>query len=224
MIANQNRTPSLDDVLAEIAASPVPPDAQQLRWWMNRYPEFKAEILDFATDWIEMEAAKSPHEVTKDEVDLVVNRTMSRVQQLLDKAERHTSMKDLLADIKSAGHDFESFQRAVGIDRSMLTCLAERMIRPATIPLRLVTAMALALNRTVEVVRDPYWAQACSPKSHRANAVRCRQACCRPRRPTITRKKRSVSSMSLCRGRAITSRCHVRSDTPTRTDPIHPKR
>jgi hypothetical protein len=154
MIANQNRTPSLDDVLAEIAASPVPPDAQQLRWWMNRYPEFRAEILDFATDWIEMEAAKSPHKVTKDEVDLVVNRTMSRVQQLLDKAERPTSMKDLLADIKSAGHDFESFQRAVGIDRSMLTCLAERMIRPATIPLRLVTAMALALNRTVEVVRD----------------------------------------------------------------------
>ena len=35
MIANQNRTPSLDDVLAEIAASPVPPDAQQLRRWMN---------------------------------------------------------------------------------------------------------------------------------------------------------------------------------------------
>jgi hypothetical protein len=154
MIANQNRTPSLDDVLAEIAASPVPPDAQQLRCWMNRYPAFKAEIVDFATDWIEMEAAKSPHEVTKDEVDLVVNRTMSRVQQLLDEAERPTSMKDLLADITAAGHDFESFQRAVGIDRSMLTCLAERMIRPATIPLRLVTAMALALNRTVEVVRD----------------------------------------------------------------------
>lgn len=82
MIANPNRKPTLEDVLTEIAALSTPPNAEHLRSWMGRYPEFKAEIVDFVTDWIELEAVKTTHEVTQEEVDLVVNRTMSRVQQL----------------------------------------------------------------------------------------------------------------------------------------------
>ena len=154
MTASQDQTPSLDDVLEEIAASTAPPDAQQFRSWVNRYPQFKAEIVDFATDWIEMEAVETGYDVTRDDVDLVVNRTMSRVQQLLDEAKRPTSLSGLAADIEAAGHDLDSFQRTVGIDRSILTCLLERMIRPVTIPLRMVMAMAQALNREAEPVRD----------------------------------------------------------------------
>ena len=154
MTASQDQTPSLDDVLEEIAASTAPPDAQQFRSWVNRYPQFKAEIVDFATDWIEMEVVETGYDVTRDDVDLVVNRTMSRVQQLLDEAKWPTSLSDLAADIEAAGHDLDSFQRTVGIDRSILTCLLERMIRPVTIPLRMVMAMAQALNREAEPVRD----------------------------------------------------------------------
>jgi nucleotide-binding universal stress UspA family protein len=153
MIASSDRRVSLDDVLAKLAALPAPPDAQQLRGWMSQYPEFKASIITFVTDWIEMEAAKVPHEVTTEDVNLVVNRTMSRVQQLLDEGKRPDSIEDLAADIVAVGHDLDSFQRAVGIDRSMLTSLAERMVRPATIPLLLVTAMAEALRRSIEHVR-----------------------------------------------------------------------
>ena len=76
------------DVLAKLAALLAPPDAQQLRGWMSQYPEYKASIITFVTDWIEMEATKVPHEVTTEDVNLVVNRTMSRVQQILDEADR----------------------------------------------------------------------------------------------------------------------------------------
>jgi len=153
MIASSDRRASLDDVLARLAALPAPPDAQQLRGWMSQYPEYKASIITFVADWIEMEAAKVRHEVTADDVNLVVNRTMSRVQQLLDEGKRPAAIEDLAADIVAAGHDFDSFQRAVGIDRSMLTSLIERMARPATIPLLLVTTMADALRRGIEHVR-----------------------------------------------------------------------
>ena len=153
MTTNATPKPSLDDVLAELAALPAAPDAQQLRQWMSQYPEFAAEIVDFATDWVEMEAAEDVPEATQDEVNRIVNRTMSRVQQLLDEAERPDSMQDLGAEIKAAGHDLDSFQRAVGVDRSILTCLMERMVRPATIPLPLVLAMVEALNRSVDQVR-----------------------------------------------------------------------
>ena len=150
-----NATPKsrLDNVLAEIAASHAVPDAQQLRQWMSQYPEFAAEIVDFATDWVEMDATEGVPEVTEDAVNRIVNRTMSRVQQLLDEAERSDSIQDIGAEIGAAGHDFDSFQRAVGVDRSILTCLMERLVRPATIPLLLVHSLAETLNRNVERVR-----------------------------------------------------------------------
>ena len=153
MTTNATPNPSLDDVLAEIAASPAVPNAQQLRHWMSQYPEFTAEIVDFVTDWVEMESAEGAPEATEDEVNSIVNRTMSRVQQLLDEVERPDSMQDLGAEIKAAGHDLDSFQRTVGIDRSILTCLMARMVRPAGIPLLLVEALAEALNRSVDQVR-----------------------------------------------------------------------
>jgi hypothetical protein len=79
MTASRNRKLALDDVLAEIASAPTPPDAQLLRAWTAKYPEFATEIVEFATDWVEMEAtAEAP--VTDEDVDLVVNRTMSRVR------------------------------------------------------------------------------------------------------------------------------------------------
>ncbi|MCY4497245.1 MAG: hypothetical protein OXC14_08165 [Rhodospirillaceae bacterium] len=153
MTTNATPKPSLDEVLTEIAALPAPPDAQQLRRWTSQHPEFTAEIVDFATDWVEMDAAEDVPEATQDEVNRIVNRTMSRVQQLLDEAERSDSMQDLGVEIKAAGHDLDSFQRAVGIDRSILTCLMERMVKPAGIPLLLVQALAEALNRSVEQIR-----------------------------------------------------------------------
>src|SRR5882757_10659918 len=98
MIARSDRKVSVDDVLADIAALPSPPDAQQLRSWMSEYPEFKATIVSFVTDWIEAEASKSPREVTADDVNTVVNRTMSRVQQLLDQPKRSAPMVDLTVE------------------------------------------------------------------------------------------------------------------------------
>ena len=114
MTADRNRKPTLDDVLTEIAAAPNPPDAESLHTWIAKYPEFGAAIVDFATDWVEMELDHIEHPVATEDVDLVVNRTMSRVQMMLDAAERPAALTDLAADIRAAGHDLNSFQRAVG--------------------------------------------------------------------------------------------------------------
>jgi hypothetical protein len=153
MIANPSPKPSLDDVLAEIAADPSPPDARSLRVWTAKYPEFAVEIVDFATDWIEMDAARSEHVVTVEDVDLVVNRTMSRVQAMLDAAERPEVLTDLATDIRAAGHDLDTFQRAVGIDRSILDCLIARLVSPVRLPASLVRALAETLNRSLDAVR-----------------------------------------------------------------------
>jgi hypothetical protein len=153
MTASSNRKLQLDEVLDEFAGLSSPPDAATLREWTKEYPEYARELVAFATDWVAMDAARVDRVVTSDDVDVVVNRTMSRVQAVLDAAERPEALTDLGADIVAAGHDFESFQRSVGIDRSMLDSLVMRLAKPATLPALLVRLVADALNRPLDSLR-----------------------------------------------------------------------
>lgn len=86
MTASQEHQPTLDDVLAEITASAVKPDDLEFRRWIERYPQFKADIVDFMTGWIELESMKGG-EITQEEVEGVVNRTMARFRQILDESD-----------------------------------------------------------------------------------------------------------------------------------------
>ena len=45
---------------------------------------------------------------------------------ILASAERPATITDLAAEIRASGHDFDSFQRTVGIDRSLLDSLVYR--------------------------------------------------------------------------------------------------
>lgn len=152
MPLNRNTDPLLDDVLEEMAAAAAPPDARQLRAWIERYPQFRAEIVDFVTAWIEMEAADPVAEAAQDEVEIVVNRALSRVRELRGAGAKPAAIGNLAAEIQAAG-GFDAFQRAAGIDRSIVTCLEKRLIRPATIPARMVAAVAQALGRDAAAVR-----------------------------------------------------------------------
>jgi len=154
MTAKPNRKADLDAVLDEFASLSNAPDAATLRAFIDKYPEFRRELVEFATDWIATQAARNRRPVTREAVDSIVNRTMSRVQSLLDAAERPAKIADLGADIRASGHDFESFQRTVGIDRSILDCLVDRLVKPATLPARLVASVADALKRTADEFRD----------------------------------------------------------------------
>lgn len=144
---------TVDDVLHEISSSGIPPDRTKFRRFLAQYPEFKSEIVDFVTAWIEMEAIPDTYEMTDTTVDRVVNRTMSRVQQLLHRPEDPTPLASLSKEIRATGHDLHSFELAVGIDREMLTSLDNRLINPASIPALLVERIASALCRSAESVR-----------------------------------------------------------------------
>ena len=148
------RKPDLDAVLDEFASLSGPPDAATLRSFVNNYPEFERELIEFATDWIATDALRSKQPITAETVDSIVNRTMSRVEAIMDAEERPKKLVDLAADIRAAGYDFQSFQRTVNIDRSILDCLIDRLVNPATLPARLVAAVSDALKRTADEFRD----------------------------------------------------------------------
>lgn len=149
--SNPNQT--LDDILNEIASLPAPPSRTEIREILARFPEFKSEIIDFVTAWIELECTQDLHEVIDVDVDRVVNRTMSRVMQVLHERAGARPLAELSGAIRAAGHDLNSFERAVGIDRGMLTSLESRLIRPASIPTLLVDRIASTLGKTADSVR-----------------------------------------------------------------------
>jgi hypothetical protein len=153
MMTADGTRPQLEDVLDEFVGLQTPPDAAMLREWTKEYPEYARELIAFATDWVAMEASRENRTVTADEIDVVVSRTMSRVQAALSAAERPASVTDLAAEIRGAGHDFDSFQRTVGIDRTMLDSLIARLVKPATLPALLVGLVAGAVQRTPDLLR-----------------------------------------------------------------------
>lgn len=142
----------LDDVLNDIASLPAPPDRKTFRWFADQYPDFREEIIDFVTDWIAMEAVLSKHETTQEDVNRVVNRAMSQVQRILQQSEESASIQDLASAVRESGQNLGSFERSVRIDRTLLTSLADRRIRPETIPRRLVTDIARSLGKGIDAV------------------------------------------------------------------------
>jgi hypothetical protein len=154
MNVDRTNSPTVEHVLDEIATLPAAPDAKALRAWTTKYPEYADAIVELVSDWVEMELTQPEHAVTDEDVAVVVNRTMSRVQMMLDADGRSSALTDLAADIRAAGHDAVSFQRSVGIDQSILDCLIARLVSPRTIPAHLVMRLATALNRSVGHVRD----------------------------------------------------------------------
>ena len=154
MIAELKKSPTLDDVLNYLASLPAQPDASQLQAFLNAYPQFADEIVDFATDLVAMDSQPAPLPASEDEANLIVDRTMSRIRQMMFDRSRAEKLSDLYADITASGHDQVSFEKAVGIDRSILDCLINRWIDRKTLPKRLITDMASALGRQIETVRD----------------------------------------------------------------------
>ena len=153
MNSDFNHKPKLNDVLNEISALDLAPDGPALRIWMEKYPEYKHEIIDFVTGWVSMDARRNSDNLTEEDVDLVVNRTMSRVQAILD-ANRPAAIQDILKDAKAVGHDQDSLQRTLGIDHTIMASLNARLVEPATVPLRLISLLAQTLNRTMDAVRN----------------------------------------------------------------------
>jgi hypothetical protein len=168
---HETSPPTLDEVLQEFIAAGPAPTAEHVREWINRYPQFAREIIAFATTWIEVDNAPPGDPIEACEIDHVVNQTMSRLQNLLfeeEAAAKTVEIRDFVAAIKAAGHDLESFERAIDVDRSILTCLVERLIQPTTIPGRLIIRIAEILRLSKDAVRNYFAGPPKSQATHRA--------------------------------------------------------
>lgn len=159
MIQNE-KGPTLDDVLNEFVAEYERPTSQGLEMWVARYPQFRRELIDFVAAWVEETTLPESPKLTVEQEERIVDRAMSHALNVSfnrDGQSRQPGEKtitSLTGEAKNSGISVADFARGCGLDLVLITKLNNRRILPETIPSRLVSHIARLVGRTAEGVME----------------------------------------------------------------------
>ena len=152
-----------DDVIGTFASAADRPSKALVDEWIEKYPQFETEIVEFALEWAATVLVGSESLPAEEESHLVSN-TMSYLQRV-SRMQDHVAAAPAPAGSVNATRDqikrVEAAFRAcgpqamwaknLGIDESILALFEEHMISPP-VPQRLLNAFSSALNESVEAV------------------------------------------------------------------------
>jgi hypothetical protein len=81
MLQNENG-PTLDDVLNEFVAEQESPTGEALEIWVDRYPQFRQELVEFAAAWAELTILPKSAELTAEQEKRIADRAMSHIHPI----------------------------------------------------------------------------------------------------------------------------------------------
>ena len=142
--------PTLDDALNAYVEENDGPTAENLQEWVNRYPQFREDLVEFAAVWAEHlvlpPAAEMGAEAEKRLVDRamshVLNVAYSRDVETQEQAASDDPVDSLTQDAQRAGMKPLQLARACGLDLGVLSKLSNRQIQPWTIPAEMIRILA----------------------------------------------------------------------------------
>lgn len=156
--------PSLEDVLDMLLAAYKAPTQEAVADFAERFPAYRADILDFAADWAEEEHLPIPEPLTDAQEARVFSRAQSFLQNMLhehanpagDTLAARASLFDLA---RGSGASLQDVAYAAGLDIPLVAKLNARSIRPETIRQRVARAIAqflgVDLRRVIESWTGP---------------------------------------------------------------------
>lgn len=160
--------PILHDAFIAMLEAEKLPDAQLVEEIVGEYPEFAAEITDFAVELAIDMLVNSDDDpevlVMQDEVSPLVSRALSSFQNELFIRERSQAESDI--DQKSIAPEtkvidpfanmdrrsFGEFARSIHANKIFAVKLRDRQIIPTTMPKQFLELVADKLNSTVEML------------------------------------------------------------------------
>ena len=156
-----NFEPTLDDALNTFVQENDRPTAGNLQEWVERYPQFRKDLIDFAAAWAEQLVLPAAEEIGAETEKLLVDRAMSHVHNVaysrnVEKLRQTTSddpVDSLTKDAQRAGTKPAELARACRLDLGLLSKLNNRQIQPWTIPAELIGILAERLNKTVAALK-----------------------------------------------------------------------
>lgn len=152
-----DRLERIADVLDAYVASDVDTDAV-LDEWIKRYPEFEQELTDFAISWNLMRSLPPATDAEEIDVDTLVLRGMSIVQNILHcQSLESASMsvvlfESLIAEGRTHGLEPRQFALTTKLGDSLLGKLDRRLILFASIPRALIKSLSEAIESTPATV------------------------------------------------------------------------
>ena len=157
---NRNR-PTLDDVLNTFVAENDEPTAENLKEWVERYPQYRRELVDFATVWVEQLvlplAPKMGPDAEKALIDSamshVLNTAYDREQHIHGHADGEDPIPSLTSEAQRAGMNMQEFAEACGLDLALVSKLNSRQFKPESIPSELVDLLGRLLRKSTIAIR-----------------------------------------------------------------------
>jgi transcriptional regulator with XRE-family HTH domain len=150
---------NLEETLNDYISSSDGPNRESLREWVQRYPHYAKELVEFTTSWFVLEgAAKSDKD--SDEDDTLITRGMEVVHGILNKhppteqAPEEGPIVNLIQEGDRRGLTLAAFATQVGLSSQTLARLNRGLIRTASIPTELINRIAEALQRSPSNVSD----------------------------------------------------------------------
>ena len=158
---NRNE-PTLDDALNTFVADNDKPTAENLKEWIELYPQYRRELVDFATVWAEQlvlpPALAMDSEAEKVQIDramsYVLNVAYNQKQQQQGNVDTEESIRNLTSECQRIGKSVQSVAIACGLDLALFSKLNNRQIKPDTIPMKLFDYLGMSLSKPPTAIRD----------------------------------------------------------------------
>jgi hypothetical protein len=143
----QNR-PEVDEVLMQFAAERSLPTPAQLQRYIEVFPQFKAELIEFAASLVEDQFHGEP--VETEESDRAAHLGVSQFQNLrYEYTKRGMPVSSAKADnpiSRLSRDEFGALVAKLGLPKQVVAKIRDRKIRFATVPELLIDALASGLE------------------------------------------------------------------------------
>lgn len=135
---------TLDDVFQEFLLLADTPDASTLETMVAKYPQFAADLTDFAVEWAMQDLLPESAEPSAPDSAKAVERAMERLHEEMAKDGETRVWPDPFQH-RTPG-DLKQIGRHLGIDKTLLAKLRDRRIEASTIPLSFTEQLAGELD------------------------------------------------------------------------------
>ena len=155
---------TLDDVFTAFVAENDEPTAANLQEWVERYPQYRRELVDFAAAWAEQLLLPPAPEMELETEKVLIDRAMSYVltvayerdTQTQSLAESGKAVHSLTEEARRAGIKPQQLANALVLDLPLISKLNNRQI--TEIPALLISHLGQLLQKPAAVI-EAYFAQ-----------------------------------------------------------------
>ena len=160
MVKNKEET-TLDDALNTFVAENDRPTAENLKVWVELYPQYRRELVDFAIVWAEQlvlpPASVMGPEAEKVQIDRAMSHVLNVAYNQKQQRQEHVGSEDPITSLTSERQrvdiSVQELARACGLDLALVSKLNNRQINPETIPLELFNRLGKILRKSPTAIR-----------------------------------------------------------------------